>query len=61
MSPPIRQTSDVLRPVPEMDGTLCTFCDICGKTCRYCAILVLPKEVMILPKLCHGCGGCSLA
>lgn len=61
LKPTIQQSRDVLRPVPEVDGTLCTFCGACGKACRYSAILVLPKEVMTFPKLCHGCGGCSLA
>ncbi len=61
LKPAIHESRDVMRPVPEVDGTLCTFCGACGKACRYSAILVLPKEVLTFPKLCHGCGGCSLA
>lgn len=61
LRPTIDATREVSIPVPEIDEARCTLCGACGKACRYSAILVLPKKVLTFPKLCHGCGGCTLA
>lgn len=46
--------------VPEIDKNKCTFCGFCQKVCEYNALVVLKDNVLILPELCHNCGGCSL-
>ena len=46
---------------PVVDYAKCTFCGECSRVCRFHALAVLPKSVMIFEELCHGCGGCLLA
>jgi len=46
--------------VPEIDKNKCTFCGLCQEVCEYNALVVLKDNVMVLPELCHSCGGCSL-
>jgi MinD superfamily P-loop ATPase len=46
-------------PVPEVDKDTCTFCRKCSEVCAYHALVVLPKDVLFFPELCHGCGGCA--
>ena len=45
--------------VPVVDSLKCTYCGKCREICIYNAIAVLPRRVMVLPHLCHGCGACS--
>ncbi|MBN1611929.1 MAG: P-loop NTPase [Polyangiaceae bacterium] len=61
LRPTVHRTFDVTIPVPEVDEARCTLCDACGAACRYSAIVSLPNRVLTFPKLCHGCGGCTLA
>jgi MinD superfamily P-loop ATPase len=60
LRPEIEQRRAVSLPVPKVDLRKCTFCGECAKVCAYNAIVVLKKEVLTFPELCHGCGGCSL-
>lgn len=46
--------------VPEIDKNKCTFCGLCQEICEYNALVVLKDNVLVLPELCHSCGGCSL-
>jgi MinD superfamily P-loop ATPase len=32
----------------------------CAEVCQYHAIAALPNMTLVLPELCHGCGGCTL-
>jgi len=50
----------VCRPVPVIDTGRCTLCGNCAKVCEFHAIVVLPKQVLVFPELCHGCGACSM-
>ena len=47
--------------VPRIMNEECTLCGRCGEICRYGAITVLADRVLVLPDLCHSCGGCALA
>ena len=38
----------------------CTFCGKCSEFCRYNALAVVNKKVLVFPELCHSCGGCDL-
>jgi MinD superfamily P-loop ATPase len=60
LKPKIERKRLVSLLVPEIDRRKCTFCGECAKVCAYNAIVVLKKEVLTFPELCHGCGGCSL-
>jgi len=58
LNPIINKTEPVIAPVPRIDLEKCTFCKKCMDICRYGAIAVLKKDVMIFENLCHSCGGC---
>ena len=46
--------------VPEIDKEKCTYCGVCQQICEYNALVVLKDNVIVLPELCHNCGGCAL-
>jgi MinD superfamily P-loop ATPase len=56
----LEKLEDVNIPVPVVDKDKCDFCGRCSEFCRYNVIAVLPKDVLVFPALCHGCGGCTL-
>ncbi len=60
LKPKIERKRPVSLLVPEIDLRKCTFCGECAKVCAYNAMVVLKKEVLVFPELCHGCGSCSL-
>ena len=60
LKPQIKKSQPVNILIPKVDKSKCTFCGECAKVCSYNAIVVLKKEVLVFPELCHGCGGCSL-
>ncbi len=47
-------------PMPEVDKSKCTYCGKCGEICQYNAIVVIKKNVLVFPELCHSCAGCWL-
>jgi MinD superfamily P-loop ATPase len=59
LHPIFEQSERVEMPVPRVDLELCTFCRKCAEICRYHALAVVGKKVLVFPELCHGCGGCS--
>jgi MinD superfamily P-loop ATPase len=61
LAKPILETSEtVTLPVPVVDREKCSLCGKCGEVCRFSAIVVIGKEVLTFPEMCHGCGGCTL-
>ncbi len=58
LNPKINKKESVIAAVPHIDLEKCTFCRKCMDICRYGAIAVLKKDVMIFENLCHSCGGC---
>ena len=56
----IEKSRPVSLLIPDVDQRKCTLCGECAKVCAYNAVVVLKKEVLTFPELCHGCGGCSL-
>ncbi|MDA3916649.1 MAG: ATP-binding protein [Deltaproteobacteria bacterium] len=58
LNPIIEKNEPVLAPVPQIDLEKCTFCKKCMDICRFGAIAVLKKDVLIFENLCHSCGGC---
>lgn len=56
----LEQVEELNLLVPEIDPNKCTLCEKCSEFCQYNALVTLPKEVLLFPELCHGCGGCFL-
>ncbi len=68
LQPEVRERTAFTMPSPEVDERVCAqhlSCKgTCGAACRRSAIVVLngaTRKVVTYPKLCNGCGGCSLA
>jgi MinD superfamily P-loop ATPase len=59
LKPVITSSEAVCIPIPEVDEKKCTYCGKCAEVCAYHAIAVFPKNVLVFPQLCHGCGACS--
>ncbi len=59
LRPSITGSEAVCIPIPRVDEAKCTFCGKCAEVCAYHAIVVFPKNVLVFPHLCHGCGACS--
>ncbi|MFO8035625.1 MAG: ATP-binding protein [Anaerolineales bacterium] len=53
-----RKNVDLL--IPEVDLDACTACGICDEVCQFNAIVLLNKNPLVFPVLCHGCGSCTL-
>ncbi len=60
LKPQIDKSEPVNILIPEVDKGKCSYCGECARVCEYNAIVVLKKEILVFPELCHGCGGCSL-
>jgi MinD superfamily P-loop ATPase len=58
LNPVFQQKEPVFAPVPQIDIEKCTFCKKCMDICRFGALAVLKKDVMVFENLCHSCGGC---
>jgi len=56
----ISETEKVNVLIPEIDEKKCNFCGKCSEFCRYNALAVVNKKVLVFSELCHSCGGCSL-
>jgi len=46
--------------IPDVDQEKCTFCGKCSELCQFNALLILNKNILVFPELCHGCEGCKL-
>jgi MinD superfamily P-loop ATPase len=44
--------------IPCVDEARCTACGRCAEVCRFHAIAVVGRKVLVFPELCHGCGSC---
>ena len=60
LQPVIDRSSTVTTPVPQVDEGVCTFCKKCAAICRFNALAVVGRRVLVFAELCHGCGGCLL-
>jgi len=60
LHPVIERSRQITTPVPRVDRDQCTLCRKCAEICRFSAIAVAGKQVLVFADLCHGCGGCTL-
>ncbi|HBI14115.1 MAG TPA: (4Fe-4S)-binding protein [Desulfobulbaceae bacterium] len=60
LKPQITRTEKVETPIPLIDLEKCTACRKCSDICRFNAIAVVGKKVLVFPELCHSCGGCMV-
>ncbi len=60
LKPVIREVDKVNVEIPKVNMELCTLCRKCADICRFRAIAVVGKSVLVFPELCHSCGGCFL-
>jgi MinD superfamily P-loop ATPase len=58
LNPEITETEEVSTFIPVIDDGLCTACKKCAEICRFRALTVVGKKVLVFPELCHSCGGC---
>ena len=58
LHPVMKKTEPVDSPVPQINFGKCTYCKKCMDICRFAAIAVLKKDVLVFENLCHSCGGC---
>lgn len=61
LNPEIEQITPVNVLVPQVDEAICNGCGACGKACRFHAIAVVKKKVLIFKEVCHHCGACLIA
>ena len=60
LNPEIEERQDVHTLVPKVDEEKCNFCRKCMEICRFRAITVIAKTVLVFEDLCHSCGGCMV-
>ena len=61
LKPVIDKEEDVTLVAPaEADKEKCILCGKCAQVCKYNAIAVVNKQVLIFKELCHVCGGCKI-
>lgn len=58
---PVERTYPVNVLIPQVEMNACTGCGKCQKICQYNAIVLIKGKPLVLPELCHSCGGCYLA
>jgi MinD superfamily P-loop ATPase len=56
----LEKVRDVEIRAPVISYEKCNLCKKCAEACHFNALVALPKGIMLFPKLCHGCGACSL-
>ena len=58
----IKPTIDKVEPVstfiPDIDNAKCTLCRKCTDICRFSALAIAGKSILIFPEMCHSCEGC---
>jgi len=60
LAPELIETEAVHTAIPVIDNQLCTGCKKCSEICRFRALTVVGKKVLVFPELCHSCGGCMV-
>lgn len=59
IKPDIHTEESIYTFIPEIDEERCNGCRKCAEICRFNALTVVGKKVLVFPELCHSCGGCT--
>jgi MinD superfamily P-loop ATPase len=60
LKPSVENEMPIYTEFPVVDQEKCTLCGKCEELCKYSAIIVGRKKVVIFDKSCHDCGGCKI-
>ncbi len=60
LHPKISETRPVYVRVPVVDEKKCNYCGECARFCKFNALFVANRKILLFPELCHGCGGCAI-
>ncbi len=60
LSPELTGKKTVSTFIPKIDEERCSGCRKCTEICRYSALAMVGKKVLVFPELCHSCYGCQL-
>ena len=61
LKPVIKKENDITLVAPAgADKEKCILCGKCAEVCKYNAIAVVNKQVLIFNELCHVCGACKI-
>jgi MinD superfamily P-loop ATPase len=60
LRPVIEKSTSCTLTVPAPREENCTYCGKCRDLCRFNAITVFGRTIMVFPELCHSCRGCFL-
>lgn len=58
LKPEMERNEIMTTPIPLVDMDKCSLCRKCAEICRFSAITVVGRKVLVFPELCHSCGGC---
>lgn len=60
LQPVFHDQREITLTVPRVLEEQCSYCGQCRDLCRFGAITVFGRTIMVFPDLCHSCGGCFL-
>ncbi|MDP0494040.1 MAG: ATP-binding protein [Fusobacterium sp. JB021] len=60
LKPSIEKEISIYTEYPIVNQEKCILCGKCEELCKYSAIIVGRKQVVIFDKSCHDCGGCKI-
>ncbi len=58
LKPEISKKEDIFTFLPKIDEQGCDRCGKCRDICRFGALTLVGKSLLLFPELCHSCGGC---
>lgn len=58
IKPVIDRVEPVSTFIPEIDDAKCNLCRKCTDICRFSALAIAGKSVLVFPEMCHSCEGC---
>jgi len=58
IKPTITKVEPVSTFIPEIDHAKCNLCRKCAEICRFSALAIAGKSVLLFPEMCHSCEGC---
>jgi len=59
LRPELRFSEQIRVANPQVDADLCNHCGACVNACQFNALGLTSHGLLVLPRLCHGCGLCK--